>query len=218
MLRNFKSQAITAALAGLVVGLPAQSPSTGPTTTSLGPTHTSTSKPSVTTWCAQIRLGPVITAITPGTAVTGLQLSNPGRSGKATLSSIGYDTAISYTNGGLGFFDNCHEWWLNIGTSANQWKPLSFGFDTEQSFNWVVSMGNILMASGTPSYQATTWFIACQEAGSWVLYLQTGWEEPAGETCVWTQLQIGAGGSSATTFATTTTTSSKSTAKTTTTV
>ncbi|KIO18165.1 hypothetical protein M407DRAFT_32164 [Tulasnella calospora MUT 4182] len=106
---------------------------------------------------------------------------------------------------------------------TRMWKPLSFGFDTEQSFNWVVSTGNILMASGTPSYSATTWFLACQEAGSWVLYLQTGWEEPDGETCVWTQLQIGTGsGTTVTPIITTTTTTTRpsttTTSRTTTTI
>ncbi|KAG8947526.1 hypothetical protein FRC04_010707 [Tulasnella sp. 424] len=202
MFHNLKSQAIVVALAGFTLALPATT-----STTTLKPSLTSTTNPSVTTWCALLELGPKITAITPGTAVTGLQLTNKNRSGQATLTSSGYGTAISYANGGLGFFDNCHEWWLNIGTSTYSWKPLSFGFDHEASFNWIVSSGNILTASGTTSYPTTSWFLACQEAGSWVLYLQTGSQQPVGETCVLTQLQIGGSSSTVITSNPTTTTS-----------
>ncbi|KAG9021609.1 hypothetical protein FS837_007137, partial [Tulasnella sp. UAMH 9824] len=78
----------------------------------------------------------------------------------------------------------------------------SFGFDNEQSFNWVLGLGNLLTATETTSYTTTNWFIACQEDERWALYLQTGSDLPDGVTCVSTQLQLL--GSGATTLTTTT--------------
>lgn len=203
MLANLKSKAIAIAtvLVGLTSALPTD-PSDGLSTTTTTPTLRNTPNPAAATYSRQVRVGSKITAITPGTAVTGLHLTNPSRSGMVALSTGGYATEISRTSGGLGFFDECHEWWLNIGICSNTWKPLSFGFDNKQSFNWVWGLGSLLTATETTSYTTTNWFIACQENGIWVLYLQTGSEVSDGVTCVSTQLQLV--GSGATTLTTTT--------------
>jgi len=136
--------------------------------------------------CDLIIPGPPVTASTPGTPVTGLQLFNNG--GTAILAAGGFNTQISFANGGLGFFERCHEEWLNIGSSADSFKPLSFGFDDEETKTWVASFGSVLTSSSPPASK----FLACQNGGQWVLFLQTGTDVPPYTYCVETQLTIGA--------------------------
>jgi len=135
--------------------------------------------------CDVIIPGPPVTASTPGTQVTGLQLFHNGNT--AILTSSGFNTAISFDNGGLGFFDGCHEWWLNVGSSANSYKPLSFGFDDEETKTWVASFGSVLESSSP----RTSKFLACNEGAQWVLYLQAGRDLPPYGDCVETELTIG---------------------------
>ncbi|KIO22898.1 hypothetical protein M407DRAFT_27624 [Tulasnella calospora MUT 4182] len=143
--------------------------------------------------CFVIIPGPPITAITPGTAVTGLQLALSSSSTEAaTLATSGFATAISYKNGGIGEFEGCHYYWLNIGISPFSYKPLSFGYDDQQTFNWSAGSGQIVTALKTSTYAQTSTFLACKsESGAWALFLQTGKDVPAGLTCVETQLQVG---------------------------
>ncbi|KAG8903042.1 hypothetical protein FRC01_009355, partial [Tulasnella sp. 417] len=98
--------------------------------------------------CFVIIPGPPITAITPGTAVTGLQLALSS-TGAATLATKGFATLISYSNGGIGEFEGCHYYWLNIGTSPFSYKPLSWGYDDQETFNWSAGSGQIVTALAT---------------------------------------------------------------------
>ncbi|KAG8947512.1 hypothetical protein FRC04_010693 [Tulasnella sp. 424] len=141
--------------------------------------------------CYVIVHGPSITAITPGTAVTGLELARSS-TGAVTLAASGFETLISYNNGGIGEFEFCHYYWLNIGTSTHSYKPLSWGYDDEETLNWSAGSGQIVTALGSSTYSTTSTFLACNESGSWALYLQTGTDVPPGVTCVATQLQVGA--------------------------
>ncbi|KAG8971292.1 hypothetical protein FRB90_010548 [Tulasnella sp. 427] len=140
--------------------------------------------------CYVIVKGAPTTAITPGTAVTGLELARSS-TGAVTLAASGFETLISYSNGGFGEFAFCHYYWLNIGTSTHSYKPLSWGYDDEETKTWSAGAGQIVTALGTSTYSATSTFLACNQSGSWVLYLQTGSDVPSGVTCVKTQLQVG---------------------------
>ncbi|KAG8947515.1 hypothetical protein FRC04_010696 [Tulasnella sp. 424] len=132
--------------------------------------------------------GPATTAITPGTAVTGLQLALSS-TGAVTLAASGFKTLINYTNGGFGEFSFCNYYWLNIGTSAHSYKPLSWGYNDQETFNWSAGPGQIVTALGTSTYSTTRKFLACNESAGWVLYLQTGNDAPP-STCVETKLQV----------------------------
>ncbi|KAG8947514.1 hypothetical protein FRC04_010695 [Tulasnella sp. 424] len=139
--------------------------------------------------CLVIVEGPPTTAITPGTAVTGLQLARSS-TGAVTLAASGFATMINGNNGGFGEFYFCNYYWLNIGTSAHSYKPLSWGYDDEETFNWSFGYNQIVTALATSTYSATSTFVACNESGEWVLYLQTGTDAPP-STCVETQLEVG---------------------------
>ncbi|KAG9041762.1 hypothetical protein FS837_011771 [Tulasnella sp. UAMH 9824] len=143
--------------------------------------------------CFVIIPGPPITAITPGTAVQGLQLAlSSSTTLAATLATKGFATMISYSNGGIGEFEGCHYYWLNIGTSPFSYKPLSWGYDDQKTFNWSAGPGQIVTALATTTYPATSTFLACKsQSSAWALFLQTGKDVPSGLTCVETQLQVG---------------------------
>ncbi|KAG8956116.1 hypothetical protein FRC00_005062 [Tulasnella sp. 408] len=134
--------------------------------------------------------GPPTTAITPGTAVTGLALARSSTGG-VTLATEGFETLISYGNGGFGEFALCNYYWLNIGTSAHSYKPLSWGYDDQETTNWSAGSGQIVTALATSTYSKTSTFLACYQSDEWVLYLQTGKQVPSGVTCVETQLEVG---------------------------
>ncbi|KAG9041760.1 hypothetical protein FS837_011769 [Tulasnella sp. UAMH 9824] len=140
--------------------------------------------------CLVIVHGPPTTAITPGTAVTGLELARSS-TGAVTLATSGFETLINYNNGGFGEFEFCNYYWLNIGTSTHSYKPLSWGYDDQETTTWSAGSGQIVTALATSTYSKTSTFLACNESGAWVLYLQTGSEVPSGVTCVKTQLQVG---------------------------
>lgn len=140
--------------------------------------------------CLVIVEGPPITAITAGTAVTGLELARSS-TGAVTLAASGFETLINYSNGGIGEFSFCNYYWLNIGTSSHSYKPLSWGFNDQETSNWSAGTGQIVTALGTSTYSTTSTFLACNESGGWALYLQTGTDVPSGVTCVDTQLQVG---------------------------
>ncbi|KAG9009955.1 hypothetical protein FRB94_011237 [Tulasnella sp. JGI-2019a] len=101
---------------------------------------------------------------------------------KVTLSSSGFHGGWDYVSGGLG---GCHNWWLNVGTSSTSIKPLTWNFDVKTTTTWSGGPGQILNIGGAPAT-----FIACNESGSWALYLQQGTDVPD-EGCVETQLQEG---------------------------
>ncbi|SRR5258706_5607139 len=63
----------------------------------------------------------------------------------------------------------------------------SFGFDDEETETWVASFGSVLKSSDPP----TSTFLACNEGGQWVLYLQAGKDLPPYGDCVATELTIG---------------------------
>ncbi|KAG9041761.1 hypothetical protein FS837_011770 [Tulasnella sp. UAMH 9824] len=125
--------------------------------------------------------GPPTTAITPGTAVTGLALARSS-TGAVTLAIEGFETLISYSNGGFGEFALCNYYWLNIGTSAHSYKPLSWGYDDQETTTWSAGSGQIVTALATSKYSTTSTFLACNQGGKQV---------PLGVTCVETQLQVG---------------------------
>ncbi|KAG9006841.1 hypothetical protein FRB94_000346 [Tulasnella sp. JGI-2019a] len=93
------------------------------------------------------------------------------------------------------FFPACSDWWLNIGTSSTSVKPLTWNLNDQETTIWSGGPGEIVTTTAAPAQTevpaATSTFLACEEGGSWVLYLQTGTDLPAGETCVATQLQEG---------------------------
>ncbi|KAG9019338.1 hypothetical protein FRB90_003744 [Tulasnella sp. 427] len=144
--------------------------------------------PPGTIFCEIARIGPPIVASTPGTAVTGLQLAVDTTA--ATLESTGFTGGWDFTNGGIGAFDGCHDFWLNIGASSKSYKPLSWAFDNQITTNWVAAPGSKVTANATSTYAATSKFLACKESGKWRLYLQTGTDKPAGETCTTTELTV----------------------------
>ena len=70
----------------------------------------------------------------------------------------------------------------------------TWALDVQVSYNWISSPytgqlgARYTSASGVESI---TWsFLACQSSagGTWTLYLQTGSDTPAGQTCAVTQL------------------------------
>ncbi|KAG9029250.1 hypothetical protein FRB95_005524 [Tulasnella sp. JGI-2019a] len=150
-------------------------------------------------FCALARQSPYITAITTDPRISGLQLTQtpdavPYTTAKVTLSSSGFHGGWDYVSGGLGAFVGCHDWWLNIGTSLTSFKPLTWNFDVKNTTIWSGGPGQNLTTTAPVSQLAvpapTDTFIACDEGGLWVLYLQQGTDFPAGD-CVETQLQEG---------------------------
>ncbi|KAG9035923.1 hypothetical protein FRB95_010326 [Tulasnella sp. JGI-2019a] len=148
-----------------------------------------------TLYCIQVvKPSYYITATTTDTRISGLQLTQ--KLGKVTLSSSGFYGWWDYVGGGLG---DCDDWWLNIGTSSTSVKPLSWGFDNKLTTIWAAGgPGEIVTTTATPAQTlvpaATSTFIACQENGVWVLYLQEGTDAPDGDECVETQLRQGTSG------------------------
>ncbi|KAG8979634.1 hypothetical protein FRB94_010762 [Tulasnella sp. JGI-2019a] len=175
-----------------------------------------------TLYCIQVvKPSYYITATTTDTRISGLQLTQ--KLGKVTLSSSGFYGWWDYVGGGLGaavgdhtvhfsllhilliaffvisIFLDCDDWWLNIGTSSTSVKPLSWGFDNKLTTIWAAGgPGEIVTTTATPAQTlvpaATSTFIACQENGVWVLYLQEGTDAPDGDECVETQLRQGTSG------------------------
>lgn len=144
--------------------------------------------PPGTVFCLIARTGPPIVASTLKTFVTGLQLAvdiTP-----ATLATTGFTGGYDFDNGGIGAFDGCHHWYLNIGTSEKSYKPLSWAFDKQLSTNWIAAEGSTISAAATADYNASSSFLVCKEAGKWRLYLQTGNDWPSGLTCTTTKLFV----------------------------
>ncbi|KAG8948080.1 hypothetical protein FRC00_008789 [Tulasnella sp. 408] len=145
--------------------------------------------PPGTVFCLILRTGPPIVATTFKTFVTGYQLAvdiTP-----ATLNATGWTGGFDFDNGGIGAFDGCHHWYLNIGSSTKSYKPLSWAFDNQISTNWIASEGSPVSAAATAEYGASSSFLTCKEGGKWHLYLQTGNDWPSGLTCTTTKLAVG---------------------------
>ncbi|KAG8988347.1 hypothetical protein FRB94_000891 [Tulasnella sp. JGI-2019a] len=153
--------------------------------------------------CALARPSPYITAITTDPRISGLQLTQtpdsvPYTTAKVTLSSSGFHGKWDYAGGGLGAYvgglGGCHAWWLNIGTSLTSVKPLTWDFDAKDTTIWSGGLGLNLTTTALVSQRVvvapTNTFIACDENGLWVLYLQQGTDFPVGD-CVETRLQEG---------------------------
>ncbi|KAG8937850.1 hypothetical protein FRC00_013456 [Tulasnella sp. 408] len=144
--------------------------------------------PPGTIFCALAKIGPPIVASTSGTAVSGLELAVDITS--ATLETAGFTGGWTFSNGGIGAFEGCHNWWLNIGTSAYSYKPLTWAFDNQLTTYWVASEGSTISTAATSPYGAISKFLACKTSGKWTLYLQTGTDVPAGLTCTTTELFV----------------------------
>ncbi|KAG9021802.1 hypothetical protein FRB95_001424 [Tulasnella sp. JGI-2019a] len=132
-------------------------------------------------FCALARQSPYITAITTDPRISGLHLTQapdavPYTAAKVTLSSSGFHGGWDYVGGGLGAF------------------PLTWNFDVKNTTIWSGGPGQNLTTTAPVSQLAvpapTDTFIACNENGLWVLYLQQGTDFQAGD-CVETQLQEG---------------------------
>ncbi|KAG8981846.1 hypothetical protein FRB95_008325 [Tulasnella sp. JGI-2019a] len=143
--------------------------------------------------CDIAEQSPYITATSTDSRISGLQLTQT--TGAATLTSSGFHGGWDWVNGGLGAFDQCHDWWLNIGTSSNSVLPLTWGYDNQITTNWAGGPGEVLTTTAAPAQTLvlapSSTFLACNESGSWVLYLQTGTDLPAGKECVATELEEG---------------------------
>ncbi|KAG9006846.1 hypothetical protein FRB94_000351 [Tulasnella sp. JGI-2019a] len=147
------------------------------------PLHKRNSKLGLILWLSQ-------QATSTDSRISGLQLTQT--TGAATLTSSGFHGGWDWVNGGLG---ECHDWWLNIGTSSNSVLPLTWGYDNQITTNWAGGPGEVLTTTAAPAQTLvlapSSTFLACNESGSWVLYLQTGTDLPAGKECVATELEEG---------------------------
>ncbi|KIO28120.1 hypothetical protein M407DRAFT_22595 [Tulasnella calospora MUT 4182] len=144
--------------------------------------------PTGTLWCLLAKIGPPIVADSPSTPIHGLQLSVD--TATPTLVGKGFKGSYDFIGGGIGAWRGCHDYWLNIGTSPYSYKPLTWDFDNKVTTTWTASVGTLVHAGSTADYLATNTFLACNQSGSWVLYLQTGTDAPSGVTCYITQLKV----------------------------
>jgi len=105
------------------------------------------------------------------------------------LTTLGFHGGLNWADGGLGAYDACHYWWLNVGEGPHSYKPLTWGYDDEITTSWTGGPAQIL------SVKNRTSFLACPYSDSvWTLYLQTGSDVPKGAGCVATELQEGTSG------------------------
>ncbi|KAG8972387.1 hypothetical protein FRC05_010098 [Tulasnella sp. 425] len=127
---------------------------------------------------------PNITAITPGTAVTGLYLSDSDTSTAGSPAILSTDTTIGrleFNNGTIAAYQGyCSPFFLQIGTSDKSYKPLTWDF-TEVDNIWDADFDKIITAKASGSSE----FLACKPLLStasdpFTLYLQTGTDRPNG--------------------------------------
>ncbi|KAG8903398.1 hypothetical protein FRB99_003355 [Tulasnella sp. 403] len=152
---------------------------------------------------------PTIEAITPGTTVTGLLLADgkpelhaamnmqpypiPG-DGAVILNKSGLGSRLVFENGTIGAYEgHCTPHYLNIGSSAYSYKPLTWSGDQNVDI-WdadfkKLEVAKASMASSTFLAYKTISKSAATE-GRIALYLQTGSEVPRTSLCAETQLKI----------------------------
>ncbi|KAG9019343.1 hypothetical protein FRB90_003749 [Tulasnella sp. 427] len=144
---------------------------------------------------------PNITAITPGTAVTGLYVSNNDTTTAGSPAILSTDTTIGrleFNNGTIAaYMGYCSPFYLQIGTSAKSYKPLTWDF-TEIDNIWDADFDKIITAKATAAHKASSDFLACKPLRSkysdpWTLYLQTGTDRPVGD-CATTKLKVSKNG------------------------
>ncbi|KAG9019332.1 hypothetical protein FRB90_003738 [Tulasnella sp. 427] len=123
---------------------------------------------------------PPVVAVSSGTAVDGLELSNQG--GLATLTKAGLGSGWNFGNGGLGYPWCPTSSWLNIADSVRPWKPLVWG-SSQSTTTWKAGYSKYLTANATKTYGDTDTFLACKpsaisatdfaKAPKWTLFLLT---------------------------------------------
>ncbi|KAG8903399.1 hypothetical protein FRB99_003356 [Tulasnella sp. 403] len=137
---------------------------------------------------------PYIQASTPGTAVTGFNLTEDGTAALVKQAPLG---RIIFENGAIGVYeDSCFPSYLNIGTSDKSYKPLSWTGNLIENV-WNADFDQVVAANASSSFQASTTFIACKPisvtgyvVSSWTVYLQTGADKPDNAHCVNTELKV----------------------------
>ncbi|KAG8947499.1 hypothetical protein FRC04_010680 [Tulasnella sp. 424] len=141
---------------------------------------------------------PNITAITPGTAVTGLYLSNSDASvagGAAILSTATTINRLEFDEGTIAAYQGyCSPFYLQIGTSDKSYKPLTWDFTAVDNI-WDADFNKIVTAKASGSSE----FLACKPLLStasdpFTLYLQTGTDRPVGACSALTQLKVSKNG------------------------
>ncbi|KAG9041652.1 hypothetical protein FS837_011937, partial [Tulasnella sp. UAMH 9824] len=106
---------------------------------------------------------PNITAITPGTVVTGLYVSNSDTSTAGSPAILSTDTTIGrldFDNGPgtiAAYMGYCSPFYLQIGTSDKSYKPLTWDF-TEVDNVWDAGFDTIIKAKASGSSE----FLACK--------------------------------------------------------
>ncbi|KAG9006842.1 hypothetical protein FRB94_000347 [Tulasnella sp. JGI-2019a] len=150
--------------------------------------------------CPTLSPSPAITATSTDSSIAGFKLTAPTVLGQAsgvpTLAATGFNGTWVFNDGTFGAsYNECTAWWLNIGTSDTSVKPLTWNYNVQDTTNWAGGLGEVLtttvVVQQTESPAASSNFLACNESGSWVLYLQDGTDVPAGKTCIATQLLEG---------------------------
>ncbi|KAG8891865.1 hypothetical protein FRC00_012991, partial [Tulasnella sp. 408] len=135
---------------------------------------------------------PNITAITPGTDVTGLYVSDSDTSAAGGAAILSTDTTIGrleFNSGTIAaYMGYCSPFYLQIGDSDKSYKPLTWDF-TEVDNVWDADFDEIITAKTSGSSE----FLACGSTAPYTLYLQTGTDNPAG-SCVTTQLKVSKNG------------------------
>ncbi|KAG8932483.1 hypothetical protein FRC02_001006 [Tulasnella sp. 418] len=158
---------------------------TVPTTTVATPTTSSCTvgglKPRAT--------GLPIVAVTPNTPVYKLEVYGSA-GGPGTLVPFGFHQGWSFANGGWGAlfwsFSCTRYLYLNVEASEYSYKPLIWSW-TKVTNYWTFPYGADIGTTSASPFGAVTNFLACGTT----LYLQTGTDVPAGQTCVLTKLRIG---------------------------
>ncbi|KAG8947498.1 hypothetical protein FRC04_010679 [Tulasnella sp. 424] len=146
---------------------------------------------------AYVGTPPNITAITPGTVVTGLYLSVNDTSTTGSAAILSTDTNIGrlgVSEGTIAAYTGpCSPFYLQIGTSDKSYKPLTWDF-TEADNIWDADFDKIITAKASGSSE----FLACKPLLSkasdpYSVYLQTGKDRPVG-LCATTKLKISKNG------------------------
>lgn len=79
---------------------------------------------------------------------------------------------------------------VHVSESTASYKPVYWDYANLITNYWGPDMGSPITTTSTSPFGVDSTFLACQEGGEWVLYLQTGTDVPPGETCATTQLQV----------------------------
>ncbi|KAG8989455.1 hypothetical protein FRB90_002238 [Tulasnella sp. 427] len=166
------------------------------------PTKTTTTTVGSTTCYTDLPMfsAPAVKAITPNTAVTGFYFHRRS-DGKAVLNKVAAGIALWWTSPGtIALLEPsttsdgkaCQlKDYLNVLSDttnlAASYKPLEFDLNTPISNYWSSTKLSVTAAS---PWGAQSWFLACPTsvANEYLVYLQTGTDVPAGQSCALTQL------------------------------